>query len=1009
MISQSTLFFVGLSYLGILFLIAYITERGLVPKKIIEHPLVFILSLGVFAGSWTIYGALGFAHESGYNYLTFYLGLSAAYFLAPVLLTPLFRLSKNYQLNSLADVLAFRYRSPFLGKIVTIFMLIAITPLLSAQIQSVASAIQYITKDSSKDQLAIVFCIFMIVFTIVFGAQHFGDKDKKHDGLVLAMAAESLFKLIAMLIIAGFCIFIVFDGFDGMNTWLRNNPKNVSEMFQPMVNGNWQTLLLIFFAASFAMPHMFHMAFTENNKQQSLYKAAWGLPLYLLLLAICIPPILWAGKKVFNNDQVTFDYVAIGLSIASDSPLIGLLAYLSGISAASGIIIVSTLALASMCLNHLIIPRGHAPSSGVYLYSWLRWQRYFLIALIITSSYLVYKVIDNQQTLSQLILLAYTASVQFLPAMFGVLFWKGANRQGVLLGLFAGFGIWLISFYLPLLIELDPLGLFRLLGIDISYIGIELNNRDWHFITMSSVIINFGIMIFGSMITPTREDEVLAAEQCNQDLLSRQHYRQLAIDNAYEFKVRLSKPLGDEVAEQEVSAAMNELSINNNESRPFILQKLRNRIETNLSRLLGPSRAQEILSEHIPITGTASETEDISSMEGRLEEYQYRLTGLAAELNNLRKFHRQTLIDMPIGVCALAQDHEIVTWNNAIEAITSLKSHDVIGANLQNIPSPWGALFKEFILSTDTHWHRKKITINEETRWLNLHKASISENSSTPNSSKNEANSQSLQSAGLALLVEDTSNIMKLEAKLTHSERLASIGRMAAGVAHEIGNPVTGIDCLAQNLLYDIKSSENGALPDDGKEMLDEIRLQAKRITNIVQSLMSFSRAGKTDRENVPVNIYDCIEEAKKLLQLGSYERNIEINNQSLPSHFVLGDEQLLTQVFINLISNAIDASKNNTSILVRSQPAASKILISVIDQGEGIAESLIPSIFEPFVTTKDPGKGTGLGLALVHSIVEDHAGSINIENWSQVDGASHRKSSGTQVNIKIPAYKQNQ
>jgi len=209
MISQSALFLIGILYLGSLFLIAYITDKGFIPKKIINHPLVFVLSLGIFAGSWAIHGAVGFAHESGYNYLTFYIGISAAYFIAPVLLSPILTLSKRYQLNSLADLLAFRYSSPFLGKLVTIFMIVLITPLLAAQIQSVASSIQHMTHDGSTNQLAIIFCAFIILFTMIFGAQHFDNKDKKHHGLVMAIAFESLFKLIVMMAIALFCFFIV--------------------------------------------------------------------------------------------------------------------------------------------------------------------------------------------------------------------------------------------------------------------------------------------------------------------------------------------------------------------------------------------------------------------------------------------------------------------------------------------------------------------------------------------------------------------------------------------------------------------------------------------------------------------------------------------------------------------------------------------------------------------------------------------------------------------------------
>ncbi len=1004
MISQESLFLIGLVYLAILFSIAYVAERGLIPKKIIEHPLTLVLSLGVYAGAWSIYGAFGFAQESGYNYLTFYLGLSAAYFFAPILLRPIFRITKTFQLHSLADVFTFRYRSPFLGKMVTVLMIVAITPILAAQIQAVSTSIQYISSGTSKDQLAIGYCILITLFTIIFGAQHFNDKDKKNDGLVAAIAFESLLKLLAMLVIAGFCIFEVFGGFAEMQTWLRNNPKHVNAMFTPMINGNWPTLILIFFAASFTMPHMYHMAFSENRNEKNFHTAAWGLPVYLLLMAVCIPPILWAGIHIFQNDNIAFDYIAIGISHAQNSQVIALLVYIAGISAASGIIIVSTLALASMSVNHLVLPIANAPTTGFYLYTWLRWQRYTLIAAIIAVAYLVYRTIDNQQTLSQLMLLAYTASVQLFPALFGVLFWKGANRFGVLLGLIAGFGIWLIAFYLPLLIELDPLGLFKLLGIDISYVGIQLNNRDWHFITISAVIINFGVMFLVSLLTPTSEDEAYAADQCAQDLFfSRQKFRQLDIDSAHEFKIRLSKPLGSQIAEQELSTALKELGINRSETRPHMLQKLRNRIETNLSRLLGVARTQEILNTYIPFSGSESETEDLYTLEGRLEEYQYRLTGLAAELNNLRRFHRQTLIDLPIGVCAISHDNEIVTWNIALEDITQLKSSNMLGTYLHQAQAPWGNLFKEFLASTDTHWHRKKITIHDEIRWINLHKASISEQGG---SGEQTDDKHSARSTGLAFLIEDMTNLIKLEAKLTHSERLASIGRMAAGVAHEIGNPVTGIDCLAQNLLYDLNHSENNSLPDDGQEMLEEIRLQTKRITNIVQSLMGFSRAGKAEKEFAAVNLRACVDESIKLIQLGNKQGGIELENHCMASHLILGDEQQMIQIFVNLLSNAIDSSPWGSSVTIESRHAGSKILISVIDEGSGIPEHMLPNIFDPFVTTKDPGKGTGLGLSLVHSIIEDHGGSISIQNWSHHDTSTHTLHSGARVNISLPVFR---
>lgn len=1005
-ISQTTLFFIGLTYLGSMFLIAYIADKGLLPRKLIDHPLVFVLSLGVYAGVWTILGAVGFAQQSGYNFLTFYLGISIAYILAPLLLAPIFKLAKTHELSSLADLIVFRYRSPSMGSFITIIMIIGITPILASQIQAVAASVHFLTQETSKNELAIVFCILITLFTMIFGAQHFSDRNQKHDGLVIAIAVESLLKLCAMGIIAGYCIWTVFDGTDSLNTWLRNNPKNVNLLYQPLIDGNWHSLLLIFFAAAFTMPHMYHMAFSENKSLNSIYVASWGLPIYLLLMALCIPPILFAGIKLFPDQSIPAEMFTLAIGVATQHPGLSILAYLACVSAASGVIIVSTLALASMSLNHLVLPIAKIPTAGIYLYRWLQWQKYLLIAIIMTAAYLVYRVIDHKQTLSQLTLLAFIASVQFLPAVLGVLYWRGANRNGVFFGLLAGFLVWMNAFYLPLVIELDPLGLFGLIGIDFTYNGIQLNSRNWHFITLSSVIINGMVMVGVSLITPTREEERIAAEQCKQDVLTRQKFRHLTIKNAEAFIIELSHALGEDVAFREVSQAMNELGLSPDENRPFALQQLRNRVETNLSRLFGTSHAQELISQYIPYSEASAEEEDFHVLESRLEEYQYRLTGLAAELNNLRKFHRQTLYDLPLGVCALAFDGEIVTWNYALQNITNIAQSEVVGAKLSDLPTPWRNFLSSFVDIPDTHWHRKKLLIKGQVRWLSLHKAMISDKEDKVN--------------GIAILIEDMTDLLHLEAKLTHSERLASIGRLSAGIAHEIGNPVTGIDCLAQNLLYDLKgfqehpergsAQERASFYEECQQNMDEIRVQTQRITSIVQSLVNFSHAGKSDRENIAVNIGTVIEETIKLLRLSKAGKELEINVSCDESHRVWGDEQLLIQVFINLISNAIDASQADDKISIRSEEKENAIEISIIDEGEGIPQDILDNIFEPFVTSKDPGKGTGLGLALVRSIIDDHFGSISISNineraFDKAPNTLEKKETGTKVSIQLPLY----
>jgi len=262
------------------------------------------------------------------------------------------------------------------------------------------------------------------------------------------------------------------------------------------------------------------------------------------------------------------------------------------------------------------------------------------------------------------------------------------------------------------------------------------------------------------------------------------------------------------------------------EHRPYALRRLRDRIEANLSGLMGPSVAQDIVENFLPYKhGTEGYvTEDIHFIESRLEDYHSRLTGLAAELDALRRYHRQTLQELPMGVCSLAKDQEILMWNRALEELTGIPALQVVGSRLPTIAEPWRSLLVDFIAQADEHLHKKRLSLDGTRRCLNLHKAAIAEPLAPGNS-------------GLVLLVEDLTETQELEDRLVHSERLASIGRLAAGVAHEIGNPITGIACLAQNL----REEREG----DGEiiEISSQIIEQTKRVSRIVQSLMSFAHA----------------------------------------------------------------------------------------------------------------------------------------------------------------------
>ncbi|MFV3305975.1 sensor histidine kinase [Pseudomonas sp. NY15181] len=971
--SLTQLILISASYLMVLFGVAWITERGFVPRWLVRHPLIYTLSLGVYASAWAFYGTVGLAYQYGYGFLAIYLGVSGAFLLAPVLLYPILRITRAYQLSSLADLFAFRFRSTWAGALTTVFMLIGVLPMLALQIQAVTDSISILTRESEPNRAALAFCALITLFAILFGARHIATRER-HEGLVMAIAFESLVKLVALGAIGLFALYGVFGGPDGLEVWLLQNQEALSTLHTPLAEGPWRTLLLVFFASAIVMPHMFHMTFTENLNPRALLSASWGLPLFLLPMSLAVPPILWAGLHLGASTNP--EYFTLGLGISVDSPALALTAFIGGISAASGLIIVMTLALSGMVLNHLVLPLYQPPAEG-NIYRWLKWTRRALIAAIIMAGYAFYLLLGAEQDLSNLGIVSFVATLQFLPGALAVLYWPTANRRGFIAGLVAGMLVWGVTMLTPLIANLQSIyvPLF-----DSLYV---LDDTTWHLAALASLAANVLVFTLVSLFTEASDEEKGAAEACAVDNVRRPQRRELIAVSPQEFASQLSKPLGAKTAQREVEQALRDLHLPFDERRPYALRRLRDRIEANLSGLMGPSVAQDMVETFLPYKASSESyvTEDIHFIESRLEDYHSRLTGLAAELDTLRRYHRQTLQDLPMGVCSLAKDQEILMWNRAIEDLTGVSAQRVVGSRLAALPEPWKGLLEGFIEAPDEHLHKQRLSIEGQTRWLNLHKAAIEEPLAPGNS-------------GLVLLVEDLTETQSLEDKLIHSERLASIGRLAAGVAHEIGNPITGIACLAQNLREEREGDS------ELTEISGQILEQTKRVSRIVQSLMSFAHAGGKQVAAEPVCLADVAQEAIGLLSLNKRSVDVQFFNLCDPAHWVEGDSQRLAQVLINLLSNARDASPPNGAIRVRTEAQEQTIDLIVEDEGSGIPKSIIERLFEPFFTTKDPGKGTGLGLALVYSIVEEHYGQITIDS-----PADPERECGTRISVTLPRH----
>ncbi|MPT41509.1 MAG: ATPase, partial [Achromobacter sp.] len=378
--------------------------------------------------------------------------------------------------------------------------------------------------------------------------------------------------------------------------------------------------------------HMYHMAFTENLNPRSLVSASWGLPLFLLLMSLAVPLVLWAGLRLGATTNP--EYFTLGLGLAANNQALALLAYIGGLSAASGLIIVTTLALSGMALNHLVLPLYQPPAEG-NIYRWLKWTRRALIATIILLGYGFYLLLGSEQELSNLGIVSFVATLQFLPGALSVLYWPAANRRGFIAGLVAGMLVWGATMLVPLMGNVQTL---HIPLFDSLYV---LDEASWHLAALASLAANVLVFTLVSLFSEPSDEEKGAAEACAVDNVRRPQRRELLAVSPQEFASQLAKPLGAKTAQKEVEQALRDLHLPFDERRPYALRRLRDRIEANLSGLMGPSVAQDMVETFLPYKSGNENyvTEDIHFIESRLEDYHSRLTGLAAELDALRRYH----------------------------------------------------------------------------------------------------------------------------------------------------------------------------------------------------------------------------------------------------------------------------------------------------------------------------------------------------------------------------------
>jgi Na+/proline symporter/signal transduction histidine kinase len=921
MVAFDSLVAACLGYVALLFAVAFMADRrarraatGAAGWRWLSAPLVYTLSLSIYCTAWTFYGAVGNAARTGLDFVTIYLGPTLVFVGWLWVLRKLVRIGRTERVTSIADLLSSRYgKSNLVGVIVTVIAVAAATPYIALQLQSVTLSFGVFAAEvpggwAAIDRNGTAFWVAagLALFTTLFGTRNL-DANERHHGVVTAIAVEAVVKLVALLAVGSFVVWGVAGGIGPVLARIDASPVAAI----PPDPGRWIGLTMVSAAAVLTLPRMFQVMVVENAAERHLGIAAWAFPLYLLAMSLFVLPIAVVGLDVLPAGSNP-DLFVVSLPLALDRERLAMLAFLGGFSSATSMVIVESIALATMVSNHIVTPlwlafsgrlgagrvsgpKGPGDVRGLVLMS-----RRLSIAGIMALGYAYYAMSGGGAALSAIGLIAFVGVAQMLPAMLGGLYWRGATRAGAAAGLVTGFGVWLYALYLPsfgpgglmppdLLAQgpwgigwLRPQALFGSGGLDPV-----LHAMVW------SMILNSGVFVTVSLATfpgPVERMQGLAFVRVfDGDAVARGWSRGL--------------PGGGAEAEDLLAMAQG---------------------------ILGTEAAQAFFRSGAERQGKAGFLPDMTpAFIEALERQLAGAVGSATAHAMIAQFAEGAAVTAQDLMAVASEAQQIIEYSAALEA----KSDEL------------------------------------------------------------ERTARQLREA---------------------NEKLTELSVQKDGflsqVSHELRTPMTSIRAFSEILMED-------GLPDAMRaEYAKIIHTEAIRLTRLLDDLLDLSvLENRGVRLTVSVaNLHDLIGHAVTAASRTGPERDFRIDRDELAEHVpVFTDTDRLTQVFINLVSNArkyCDAERPVLRIEVRRR--GPRVEVDFIDNGRGIPKKAQSVIFEKFVrlsggeTTREqalprghagPGGaplqegavlggavqggavqgGAGLGLAICREIMANLGGSI--------------------------------
>jgi len=704
MLSNGLIIAFTFGYMALLFAIAYFSEKSASKgKSYASNPYVYSLSLAVYCTAWTFYGSVGRAATNGLEFLTIYLGPSLVAPLWWIVMRKIIRISKVQRISSIADFISSRYgKNITLGGLVTVFCLVGILPYTSIQIKAIATSFDILQYSETTRNLfripfyqdtAFYLALALALFTILFGTRDI-EATAQHEGMVMAVAFESIFKLVAFLTVGVFVTYFIYDGFQDIfnqaalrdldHLFVLQGDNGVSEWF-------WISVLSMM--AILFLPRQFQMSVVENRDEKHLDKAMWLFPLYLLLINIFVLPIALGGLIHYPEASVDADTFVLALPISYNQGWIAILVYLGGFSAATSMIIVSTIALSNMVSNNLIMPlllindrlknRYQHKLGNIVL-----WIRRGTILFIILLAYVYYKEISAHFSIVSIGLISFVAIAQFTPAIIGGIFWKKGARIGAMAGIIAGFLIWFYTLVLPTIVTAGFLpeslmeeGLFGIYGLRPQHLlGMEGMSYVSHGLFFS-LTLNLMLYVLISLFTTQ------SSKEHNQAVVFVDIFKySTTLDSSIIWKGQAYLPdlktllynfLGEEKAENallEFSFSTGKTLSNQNYADPELV----NYSERLLSGIIGAASARIMVGSVVKeeeismeeVLGILRETQELKSLNIELRQKSVALKKATSKLQSLNETLR--LNDMLKDEFISTVTHEMKTPITSIRAFSEI-------------------------------------------------------------------------------------------------------------------------------------------------------------------------------------------------------------------------------------------------------------------------------------------------------------------------------------------------